>query len=108
MRQSLTGDGPGAGIPERGKAVVIWGLPSAIQSAGVERILEDIEGLPPLSSPVAVVPPRDGPKLVLTSRALVRLRNTDEAHRLVRMVHQTTLSSGPDRKEYQLRAKVIY
>jgi hypothetical protein len=58
MRESLTGDGAGAGIPDRGRAVLLWGLPSSIQSFGVTRMLQTIDGLPPLAGPVAMVPPK--------------------------------------------------
>jgi len=107
MRESLTGDGAGAGIPDRGRVVLLWGLPNSIQSFGVTRMLQTIDGLPSLAGPVAMVPPKNQQRLALSSRALLRFKNTDDAHRLVRMVHRITLSPRLG-KDFEIRAKVVY
>lgn len=43
----------------------------------------------------------------LTLRAIVRLENTEDAHRLVRYIHKTEFP-GTGAKAYEIRAKVVY
>jgi hypothetical protein len=59
MRETLTGDGYGAGIAERGRSVVVWGLPKQATRVQVLEMLKKHEGLPviPLHA-VALVPSR--------------------------------------------------
>lgn len=57
QRQALIGDGPGGGIPQRGKAIIIWGLPKNSSQLGISKILERYNPSIPLGD-IAVIPHR--------------------------------------------------
>jgi len=42
-RGRLTGDGPGGGITNGGKNVVIWGLPGRVTPEGLKNLLRDFK-----------------------------------------------------------------
>lgn len=56
MREGLIGDGPGAGILERGKAVVMLGFPLRTSAGQVRYHINSILPLP--TAIVQMVPPR--------------------------------------------------
>ena len=57
MREGLSGDGPGAGILERGKAVVLLGFPLRSSPLHVRNYINSILPLPK-NAFIQMIPPR--------------------------------------------------
>jgi hypothetical protein len=58
MRQALSGDGPDAGITERGKAVVVWGLPPLSRVDVIRRNFEQLHGVDLEGCSITLIAPR--------------------------------------------------
>jgi len=119
------GNGPDAGTSSRGRDVVLYGLPGKIEAEDVFAALTgfeinsksrettdignegDADELDEDEHTQAVIKlPQSGRSL--TSRHLVRLANTSEAHRLVRKLHMTYWEENIWGTKYMCRARVIY
>jgi len=105
-RGTLDGNGPDAGVRERGKNVVVWGLPGKLTTDQLREYLknyrlagtgggrEEILKLEPVGRPT------------LTSRHYVRTVSASEAHRLVRRLHMSPFDQSG--RQYVMRARVVY
>ncbi|KZS99256.1 hypothetical protein SISNIDRAFT_480819 [Sistotremastrum niveocremeum HHB9708] len=105
QRGLITGDGPDAGIAERGKSVVIWGLPPRVR---LDKLREFLNNGRLSSEPTLAVvdPPPDG--YSSTSRVLVQTKSISDAHRLVRDFHRTFYTPETFGEAYEIRAQVVY
>ncbi|KAF8590591.1 hypothetical protein K439DRAFT_1627841 [Ramaria rubella] len=106
-RGILTGNGPDAGVRDRGKSVVIWGLPGKLTSEGLREHLKEVRlaGSADIKEDIVKIEPDGRPSY--TSRHYVRTLSISEAHRLVRHFHMTPYSRGGP-VEYMMRARVVY
>ncbi|GJJ12141.1 hypothetical protein Clacol_006382 [Clathrus columnatus] len=108
-RGIITGTGPDAGITERGKGVVIWGLPGSWSEDAVRGFLER-KGLRLADNDtdrlnVVKVEPVGRPSL--TSRHYARMESVSEAHRLVRLLHMNSYQRR-GAKNFMVHAQVVY
>jgi len=109
LRGALTGDGPGGGIPERGRAVLVSGLPNKFRRHLLAMFLEKAyrnRGIT-IGETIARIE-RDTDEKAFTARALIRMRTTTDAHRLVRLLHSTPYDPEHYGDRYEMRAQIVY
>jgi len=108
-RGCITGTGPDAGVTDRGKGVVLWGLPGRMTADELKELLSFkgfflMDGETAKGNVVLIEP--DGRTQSLTSRHYVRLESIAEAHRLVRQLHMTDFKRRGG-KTYRIHARVV-
>lgn len=108
-RGIITGTGPDAGVTERGRSVVIWGLPGRWNEEILRGFLEHkgfrLAGNDMNHMNIVKVEPTG--RASVTSRHYVRMESSAEAHRLVRRLHMGRYERR-GAKDFILRAQVVY
>ncbi|KAF8481529.1 hypothetical protein JB92DRAFT_3037493 [Gautieria morchelliformis] len=105
-RGVTTGNGPDAGVRERGRNVVVWGLPGKLTVEGLKEHLRSFRLAGSVNGEKDVIKLAPDGRATFTSRYYVRTISVSEAHRLVRQLHMTRYTrAGP---EYTMRARVVY
>ena len=127
QRGIVAGDGPNGGITSNNKSVVLYGLPGKMTVEALTYYLKSFKLADPAPESKEIVKmdlyvhvrsacfttvliPYISPPghQSLTSRFLVRLASSSEAHRLVRKLHETFYEPEIFDKRYRVRARVIY
>ncbi|KAF8522301.1 hypothetical protein BU17DRAFT_44846 [Hysterangium stoloniferum] len=107
-RGCITGTGPDAGVTDRGRGVVLWGLPGRMTVDELKELLlrgfSLMDGEAAKGNVVLIEP--DGRTQSSTSRHYVRLDSIAEAHRLVRQLHMTDFKRRGGRT-YRIHARVV-
>ncbi|KAG9010911.1 hypothetical protein FRB94_009391 [Tulasnella sp. JGI-2019a] len=101
----LIGNGPDAGIRERGTGVVLFGLPGKLFTDSLHRAC--IQGFE-LKGQIKDSIIKLESARTLTSRFYIRLDSEAEAHRLVRSLHMNTFQPTEYGDRYVIRARVVY
>jgi len=98
------GDGPDAGLSDRGMNVLMTGFPGKIGEHKIQKIyLEHFDLRKNVESVIKLHEDH-----VLTSRFLVRASSVAEAHRIVRERHLLPYRPQEHGTKYVIRARVIY
>jgi len=107
QRGIVVGTGRDAELPgERSMSVVLSGLPGRMSETSLRELLNGYHLRDAGRGSVVNTAPATTAAPSITSRFLVRLGSPSEAHRLVRDLHLTPLTT--EMKEYEIQAHVVH
>ncbi|KAI5121679.1 hypothetical protein M0805_002755 [Coniferiporia weirii] len=111
-RAVLEGNGMGGGVGAKAWDVVLWGIPGTMSAQALRYYLRRVElvGVNPNGEPKCEVlrVETQSRNYSFTSKHLVRLNSSTEAHALARRLHMTYFLPEVWQTTYLVRAKVVY
>jgi len=109
-RGLITGNGPGGGVVNEGKNVVLWGLPGRLTPEALKGFLHNFKlaGTEGGKKEFAKIEGPDRSGYTRVSKHLIRMSSVSEAHRLVRALHMTYFEPEVYKDKYLIRCRVIY